>query len=139
MKAMTLETANDLVAKAMERAAQRFARPVCVSVCDAAGFLVAFARADGAPLRSIRIAQAKAYTAVRMGVTTEALLARLHREQIEIGYFADPGLTALPGGSVLKDAAGTVIGGVGVSGLTSAEDQQITDHIAALVRGGVPG
>jgi uncharacterized protein GlcG (DUF336 family) len=139
MKAMTLETANDLVAKAMERAAQQFARPVCVSVCDAAGFLVAFARADGAPLRSIRIAQAKAYTAVRMGVTTEALLARLHREQIEIGYFADPGLTALPGGSVLKDAAGTVIGGVGVSGLTSAEDQQITDHIAALVRGGVPG
>jgi uncharacterized protein GlcG (DUF336 family) len=139
MKAMTLETANDLVAEAMARAATQFARPVCVSVCDAAGFLVAFARADGAPLRSIRIAQAKAYTAVRMGVTTEALLARLHREQIEIGYFADSGLTALPGGSVLKDAAGAVIGGIGVSGLTSAEDQQVTDHVAGLVRGGTPG
>jgi uncharacterized protein GlcG (DUF336 family) len=37
----------------------------------------------------------------------------------------------LPGGSPLKDKAGVLCGAIGVSGLTSAEDQQVTDYIAA--------
>jgi uncharacterized protein GlcG (DUF336 family) len=122
----------------MAKAIGEFKRPVCVSVCDPLGFLIAFGRMEGAPVRSIQISQSKAYTAVRMGVSTEAFLARLRKENIEIGYFCDPLLTALPGGSLLKDAAGTVIGGIGVSGLTSAEDQTITDHIAELARGKSP-
>jgi uncharacterized protein GlcG (DUF336 family) len=88
----------------------------------------------GAPVRSIAISQGKAYTSARMGVTTEALLARIHREQIEVGYFCDPLMTAMPGGSPLKDANGALVGAVGVSGLTSAEDQTITDFIATLVK-----
>ena len=106
----------------------------CVAVCDPPGFLIAFSRMEGAPVRSIQISQGKAYTAVRMGVSTEVFLARIQKEGIEISYFCDPQLTALPGGSVLKDRAGTVVGGIGVSGLTSAEDQVITDRIAELVR-----
>ena len=48
----------------------------------------------------------------------------------------DPQLTALPGGSVLKDRTGNVVGGIGVSGLTSAEDQLIAERIAEVVRSG---
>jgi glc operon protein GlcG len=66
-----------------------------------------------------------------MGVSTEVLLARLHREQIEIGYFCDPLMTALPGGSPLKRRDGALMGAIGVSGLTSAEDQLITDFVAS--------
>jgi len=33
----------------------------------------------------------------------------------------------------LKDASGRLLGAVGVSGLTSAEDQTITDAVAAAV------
>lgn len=47
-----------------------------------------------------------------------------------------PLLTALPGGSVLRDRAGTAVGAIGVSGLTSAEDQQITDAVAEIVKSG---
>ena len=136
MPDITLEQAQRLAAAAMAKATQDYGRPICIAICDARGFLTTFARMEGAPVRSIQIAQGKAYTAARMGVTTEALLARLHREQIEVGYFCDPLLTALPGGSPLKDTAGTVVGAAGVSGLTSAEDQTITDHLAALVRDG---
>jgi glc operon protein GlcG len=124
------QTAEALAAKAAALAMQEFKRPVCVAVCDALGFLSAFVRMDGSPVRSIDISQGKAYSAVRMGTSTQALLARIQREGIAIGYFCDPRLTALPGGSVLKDAAGSVIGGIGVSGLTSAEDQVVTDRIA---------
>src|SRR5208337_5412100 len=104
MDALTLTKANDLIRIAMEKAAADYGRPICVAVCDAAGFLVAFQRMEGAPLRSIAIAQGKAYSAARMQVSTDALLARLERENIPASYFCDDKITALPGGGVLKDA-----------------------------------
>jgi glc operon protein GlcG len=85
---------------------------------------------DDAPVRSIQLAHQKAYTSTRMGVTTEEFLARLRREEIPISYFCDPLLTALPGGAVLSDAQGSVIGAIGVSGLTPAEDQAVADELA---------
>jgi uncharacterized protein GlcG (DUF336 family) len=136
MQALTIDLAKTYLDRTIAKAKQDFPRPICVSVCDPNGFLIAFARMDGAPLRSIQISQSKAYTAVRMGVSTDAVLARLHRENIELSYFCDPLMTALPGGNLLKDAAGNVLGGIGVSGLTSAEDQSITEFIAECVRTG---
>ena len=130
MPELTQEKAARLSEQAAALAMREFKRPVCVAVCDALGFLSAFLRMDGSPVRSIDISQGKAYSAVRMGTSTQALLARIQREGIAIGYFCDPRLTALPGGSVLKDASGSVIGAIGVSGLTSAEDQVVTDRIA---------
>ena len=129
---LSLTHANDLIRRAIEKAAADYSRPVCVAICDPAGFLIAFQRVEGAPLRSIAISQGKAYTAARMQVNTDALLERLRRENIALSYFCDEGLTALPGGSVIKDAQGAIIGAVGISGLASAEDQQIANHAAAL-------
>jgi uncharacterized protein GlcG (DUF336 family) len=131
MSALTLDRARQLIDQAMARARQEFKRPICVAVCDAAGLLVAFARMEGAPVRSVAISQGKAYSAARMGVSTQAVLTRLKNEGIEIGYFCDPALTALPGGTPLKDQDGLLCGAIGVSGLTSAEDQQVTDSVAA--------
>lgn len=131
MSVLTLDHARQLIDQAMARATQEFKRPICVSVCDHTGLLVAFVRMEGSPVRSVAIAQGKAYSAARMGITTQAVLERMHREGIQIGYFCDPQLTALPGGSPLKDKDGTLRGAIGVSGLTSAEDQQVTDFVAA--------
>ena len=111
---------------ALIRAAQDIGVQSGQMICT--GDVVAYC---GAPARSVRISQGKAYSAARMGVTTQAVLERLHREKIEIGYFCDPEITALPGGSPLKNAAGRMVGAVGVSGLTSAEDQSVTDAMAA--------
>jgi len=136
MQDLTLEHAQTLAQDAMAKASRDYSRPICVAVCDDKGFLLTFARMAGAPVRSIRISQGKAYTSARLGVTTDALLARIHREQIEVSYFCDPDLTAMPGGSPLENAGGKLLGAIGVSGLTSAEDQTITDAIAAAVLAG---
>lgn len=129
---LTLPRAQLALQAAMDQAGREHpGRPICVAVCDERGLLLAFARMDGAPARSVAISQGKAYSAARMGVTTAALLARLHREQIEVGYFCDPELTALPGGTPLKTADGRLQGAIGVSGLSSAEDQAVTDAVAA--------
>ena len=137
MPDLTLEQAQSITSQAMDKATQDFGRrPICVAVCDDRGLLLAFARMDGAPARSVRIAQGKAYSSARVGTTTQTLLDRLHRERIEVGYFCDPELTALPGGSPLKNGDGRVVGAVGVSGLTSAEDQSVTDAIATAFLAG---
>ncbi|HVY08094.1 MAG TPA: heme-binding protein [Burkholderiales bacterium] len=131
MTALTLANAEALLAAARARAKSEFGKPVCIAICDAVGLPMVFAREDGAPVRSIRISQGKAYSAARMGVSTQAILERLKREGIEIGYFCDPELTALPGGTPLRDKRGVMLGAIGVSGLTSAEDQAVTDFVAA--------
>jgi uncharacterized protein GlcG (DUF336 family) len=136
MSELGLTQAQALVEEAMKQAAAKFKKPICATVVDAAGFLLAFARQDGAPLRSIQISQGKAYSAARMGVTTHAFYERLQREQILASDFCDDRLTALAGGSPLKNAAGKMIGAAGISGLTSAEDQEIANLLAEAVAKG---
>ena len=131
---ISLQLAQTMVAKAIDQAKEHYKRPICVAVCDKHGFLLAFARMEGAPLRSIAISQGKAYTAARMGVDTGAFLERLHRENIQASYFCDDKLTGLPGGVVLKDSSGAVAGGVGISGLKSEEDAAIGAVLAAMTQ-----
>jgi glc operon protein GlcG len=127
---MTLATAESLIARAIEKATSDFKRPICVAVCDAYGFLVAFARMDGAPIRSIEISRRKSFTAVRMGVSTDAFLARIQKENIQASYFGDD-MLPLPGGNPLKDASGAIVGAIGISGLAAHEDQVIAEAVAA--------
>lgn len=131
---MSLTLIQDLVAKAIEQANSEFKRPICIAVCDQVGLLLSFTRMPGAPIRSIAIAQGKAYTSARMCINTDAFLERLQRENLQPGYFCDPLLTGLPGGSVLKNAAGEIIGAAGISGLTVQEDQAIANTMAAMTQ-----
>jgi uncharacterized protein GlcG (DUF336 family) len=133
MSELGLAQAQKLVEKALETASAKFQKPICISILDPAGFLLAFARQDGAPLRSIQISEGKAYTAARMGVTTQAFFERCKKDEILPIDFCDPRLTKLAGGAPLKNAAGKLVGAAGVSGLTSAQDQEIVDLLAAEV------
>jgi uncharacterized protein GlcG (DUF336 family) len=69
-----------------------------------------------------------------MGVDTHVFLERLHRENIPASYFCDDKLTGLPGGSVLKDASGAVIGAAGISGLAPSEDMAIAQMMVELAK-----
>jgi uncharacterized protein GlcG (DUF336 family) len=137
MGLLTMDCANALMGQAREKTHSDYGRPISIAICDAGGFLMAFSRGDGAPIRTIQIALGKAYTASRMGSSTEAFLARLRNEDLEISHFCDPLLTALPGGALLKDGQGQVLGAVGVSGLAPQEDQSTADFAAELFRQGL--
>jgi len=132
---ISLQMAQTLVSKAIEKATADFKRPICVAVCDKYGFLIAFGRMEGAPVRSIALSQGKAYSAARMGVDTDAFLERLHRENVPASYFCDERLTGLPGGTVLKDAVGDMVGGAGISGLKPEEDLAIANMMATVIKG----
>jgi uncharacterized protein GlcG (DUF336 family) len=99
-----------------------------VAVVDAGANLKAFCRMDGAWLGSIDIAIKKARTARFFDMPSG-----------EIGKLSQPGgtlyaiehsnggLISFPGGLPIKDAAGTVIGAIGVSGDTVKNDHAVAE------------
>lgn len=128
---LTYEKAKILIEKAINKAVQDFKRPICVAVCDKYGFLLTFSRMDKAPIRSIRISQGKAYTSARMGLNTDIFLENLKKDNLSPSFYCDNKLTGLPGGSILKDKEGNIIGSIGISGLTAQEDQMIANAVAS--------
>jgi uncharacterized protein GlcG (DUF336 family) len=100
--------------------------PMNIAVFDGGGHLKAFARMDGALLGSIDIALKKAKTAVLFGMNSEA-----------VGEFCKPGgpapglaatndgLVVFAGGVPIRNEAGDVIGGVGISGGSVDQDYAV--------------
>jgi glc operon protein GlcG len=94
-----------------------------IAVADSHGELLAFARMDGAPVSSIRIAANKAWTAARERKPTKEIgeKARHPEKGHDIAYYGDPKFVGWGGGvPVWKD--GEVAGAVAVSGLSATED-----------------
>src|SRR5579863_9242009 len=103
--------------------ARQMQKAAAVAVADSHGDLICFARMDGAPVSSIRIAMNKAWTAARERKPTKDIGERVkHPEKgHDIAYFGDPNYVGWGGGiPVWKN--GEVVGAVAVSGLSSAED-----------------
>lgn len=126
-----LNEARRIVDEGVRIAGTDGGKPVVVAVCDHNGDLVAFARMDGAPVRSVTIATNKAYTAARAMSTTAALAKRLNDEGRDVLVYGDPRFSLFPGGTPVRHQE-TVIGAVGISGRTAEEDQQLADRIAKL-------
>lgn len=127
---LPFERAQRMVALAAKEAMMRYQRSICVAIYDRQGALVVFARMDDAPERSVKIAQCKAYTSARMRMDTVAFDAQLREKNTPIAYYCDQQFTGIPGGCVLKDADGKVIGGVGISGLAADEDAAVSAIVA---------
>jgi uncharacterized protein GlcG (DUF336 family) len=99
---------------------------VCIAVADNGGHLVHFVRMDDAPLLSMSIAQDKAYSVVAFkGLPTDAWWKLLAQDDaVRHGIIKTDRLIVFGGGSpCLVD--GQVVGAVGVSGGSAAQDSAI--------------
>jgi glc operon protein GlcG len=107
-----------------------------IAVVDPAGELIAFARMDGAPPSSIRIAANKAYSAARERKTTEEIgkKARHPEKGFEMAWFGDDRFVGW-GGGVPVWRGGEVVGAIALSGLPQAEDIRLANWAATLVAG----
>lgn len=104
---------------------------VSIAVVDVAGELVGFARMDGAPMASVDISRAKARTAARLRRSTRTLDSTLTAGRLAI--LGLDGITPVEGGVPIV-VNGEIIGAVGVSGATSAQDGQVATAGAAVVK-----
>ena len=132
-RSVTLAGAQRVVAAAVEEA-ERIGVAVCIAVVDGAAHLVAFGRMDGAPLLCVQIAQDKAFSVASFGgLPTSEWWGLLESEPALLhGIVKTERLTVFAGGVPIA-ADGQVVGGIGVSGASSEQDEQIASAGAAAV------
>jgi glc operon protein GlcG len=120
--AIDYQDAKRIVDLIVQRALEQ-QKAAVVAVSDEHGELMAFARMDGAPLSSIRVAANKAWTAARERKPTKEIGDKIrHPEKgFDIAFYGDRKFVGWGGGiPIWRD--GQVIGAIGVSGLSSVED-----------------
>lgn len=124
---ITLDQAKVMIDVARQKGREMGLKPLSVVVLDAGGHLLAFEREDGASPGRFEIARGKAYGAVMLGLPGSAQMARAEGQAYFMaamnGAFGGK-VVPVPGGVLVRDAAGAVIGAVGVTGDTSENDAE---------------
>lgn len=120
--------------RAAEEKATAIGIPVNIAVLDAGAHLKAFSRMDGAVLGSIDVATRKAMTAALFQARSEAVW-----EYCKPGApapaleLSNGGLAPFAGGIPLRGPQGEILGAIGVSGGTVAQDLEIAEAGVALL------
>ncbi|MCK6392467.1 heme-binding protein [Zoogloea sp.] len=113
--------------------AERIGVRINVAVADSGGNLAGFLRMPGAFLQSIDIAIDKAYTAAGFGFSTKDWMQLIgHDEGMKLGFSARPRLVVFGGGLPIR-AGGALIGGIGVSGASEAQDEECARAALAAI------
>lgn len=125
MGEITLARARRIVRRALARGREMELKPLSVIVLDAGGHVRAFEREDGAAPGRFAIAHGKAYGAVMLGMAGTAQMARAEQQAYFMtavnGVYGGQ-VVPVPGGVLVRDKKGAVIGAVGVTGDTSDND-----------------
>jgi len=123
---VTLAQASTIVDVALKKARDSNLAPLTVAVLDSGGHLVAFKREDKSGILRFDIAFGKAWGALGMGFGSRTLASRAAKTpQFFTMLAAASGgrMVTNPGGVLIKDAAGTIVGACGISGDTSDKDE----------------
>jgi uncharacterized protein GlcG (DUF336 family) len=125
MTSVTLDAARKTIAATLAKGREMGLKPLSAVVLDAGGHVIAFEREDGAAPGRFAIAQGKAYGSVMLGMAGTAQMARAEAQAYFMaavnGVYGGQ-VVPVPGGVLLRDANGAVIGAVGVTGDTSDND-----------------
>ncbi len=126
MPGLTLDTALTIAATAFATARERAAKPLCVVVLDSGAHVLVTQRHEAASLFRAAIATAKATGALGMGMGSRAIAARAQQSPAffaSLSAVTDGQIAMAPGGVLIRDAGGAVLGAVGISGDTSDIDE----------------
>ncbi|HHZ08161.1 MAG TPA: heme-binding protein [Rhizobiales bacterium] len=126
MTGLKLADSNRIIEAAFARAGELGLKPLGVAVLDAGGHLLAFQRQDGASFMRHEIAAGKAFGALAIGMGSRALgRIATDRPHFFTGLSGVSGgrIVPVPGGVLIRDGGGGIVGAVGVSGDTSDQDE----------------
>ena len=126
-----------LIVDASVDKAQQLKKAAVVAVTDGHGELIAFARMDGAPPASVRIAQNKAWTAARDRKPTKDIGDKIRDPErgFDIAFYGDSRFVGWGGGvPIWKN--GEVVGAIGVSGLSSTDDIALANEGVEIITRG---
>ena len=122
---LSLEQVRRSMNAMLEAALKEPDRPIAIAILDDNTNLLNYARMDGCRLNPQGVAIRKAYTAVMFGQNSSDFAQRLKNQNRHVTDFGNPSLVAVKGGVVVISSNGDILGGIGVSGLTAEEDEEI--------------
>ncbi len=139
---LTLDKARIILDAALAKAAELTLKPLAVSVLDDRGALIAFAAQDGTSLMRGDVARGKAYGALALGMGSRAIYKRAQDPGQApfvnaVNTLASGAIVPVPGGVLIRDAGGAVLGAVGISGDTSDNDEACA--LAGIAAAGLTG
>ena len=120
---ISLDSAKRVMAAA-EAEAKKNDWPVVIFILDSTGHAVMMQRRDNTQYGSIRVAEGKARTALEFRRTSKAFQDLIAKGERGLGFLSFEGITAVQGGVPIV-ADGKIIGAIGVSGVTSDQDEQV--------------
>ncbi len=126
MSGLTLAQASAIVDAALKKGRELNLNPLTVVVLDAGGHPVALKREDRSGIMRVDIATGKAWGALGMGFGSRELFERSTKQPMFITALAAVSqgrMVPAPGGVIIRDAAGDIIGAVGISGDVSDKDE----------------
>lgn len=126
MNGMPLERAREIAEGVLRAGRNRGLAPLSVIVLDAGGNAKAFLREDGASNLRFEIAHGKAFGALGLGMGSRAIMRRAEQQPTFVNAVTAAfggALVPVPGGVLVKDDAGELLGAVGVTGDTSDNDE----------------
>jgi uncharacterized protein GlcG (DUF336 family) len=126
MANVTLQQASTIVDAALRKGRETQCAPLSVAVLDAGGHLVAFKREDKSGILRFDIAFGKAWGALGMGFGSRTLFERAEKAPMfftAVSAASGGRMITNPGGVLIRDSAGDVIGAVGISGDTADKDE----------------
>jgi uncharacterized protein GlcG (DUF336 family) len=123
---LTLADAKSIIEHTLRAQKENGFKPMAVAVLNASGILRASEAQDGTSLLRPKVAHGKAYGAVSLGIGSRALFERAKVEPFfiqAVNSLCDGALVPVPGGVLIRNTEGALIGAVGVTGDTSDNDE----------------
>ena len=126
MADLTLDVARKILDAALAEATAKKIKPLVVTVLDARGCVKALVAQDGTSLMRGEIAHGKAYGALALGMGSRAIFTRAQEQPYfidAVNTLAQGRMVPVPGGVLIHDASGALLGAIGISGDTSDNDE----------------
>ena len=123
---LKLEHARRIIAVALKKGVEMGLKPLTVVVLDAGGAAIALERSDGASRMRPQIATGKANGAIALGMGSRAIFQRAQEQPFFIqsmNALAGGVLVPVPGGVLIRDGSGGIVGAVGITGDSSDNDE----------------
>src|SRR6185437_5766838 len=126
MADLSLDVARKILDVALAKGIEKKLKPLVITVLDARGCVKVTAAQDGTSLLRSEIAHGKAYGALALGMGSRAIFQRAQEQAYfvsAVNTMAQGALIPVPGGVLIQDTSGALLGAVGVSGDTSDNDE----------------
>ena len=133
MLKLTYDTSLNIAQEAVKKASKLGLNPLAIVVLDDRASLRICLNQDGTSIHRHRVAHGKANAAMSLGMGSRSLGSRAEEQAYfvdAVGRMMDGDFIPVPGGVLIRNSDGAILGAVGISGDISDNDEAVA--IAAI-------